>query len=381
MEETLYSKLVNFAELLRQEGIYCSTQEIIDVVESLKFLTNFDLETFYLVLRNCLVKNCEKFRLFDNAFMAFWLGSSEERLNEKKKNHLIELSILTFSRGLSYSSLEIYTQKKFKPVSAEEYRKLKLALKKFSKFFPTNKGRRFSIFARGSIDLRRSIRASLLHADEMYELKEKGRKKTRSSFVFLFDVSGSMDSLSENILGMMHICSNYLRAHVFAFSTKIELMDKYLQGRSVFATSQMISKYFKLWDSGTRIGFALKELIENYGFLLSEKTTLVIVSDGLDQGEIEVLASSMEKINKIVGSIVWINPLADTKGYVPKTSAMITALDYVDNFLGLKELLNLKTAYSKNIFRNCEFKTAQNIFDNKINKWTDFEKQRDSAYR
>ena len=76
--------------------------------------------------------------------------------------------------------------------------------------------------------------------------------------------------------------------------------------------------------------------------MLSNKTIVVIFSDGWDQGQTDVLESQMLHLNNRAHKVIWLNPLMGTKDYKPICRGMSAALPYVDYFLPLGNLSDLR---------------------------------------
>jgi uncharacterized protein with von Willebrand factor type A (vWA) domain len=71
----------------------------------------------------------------------------------------------------------------------------------------------------------------------------------------------------------------------------------------------------------------------------------IILSDGWDTGEPDVLAEQMRIISQRVQKLIWLNPLLGLKEYEPITRGMEAALPYVDIFApahNLESLLELE---------------------------------------
>jgi uncharacterized protein with von Willebrand factor type A (vWA) domain len=86
------------------------------------------------------------------------------------------------------------------------------------------------------------------------------------------------------------------------------------------------------WGGGTRIGASLSKFVHRYGARLSGQTFVIIISDGLDVGEISQLQKAMREIARRSAAIAWINPDADRAGYAPSARGMAAALPYVTIF-------------------------------------------------
>ena len=68
------------------------------------------------------------------------------------------------------------------------------------------------------------------------------------------------------------------------------------------------------------------------GKLLTRDTLFIILSDGWDTGEPELLASQMRRAKQRAQKVLWLNPLLGLKDYQPVTRGMAAALPYVDVF-------------------------------------------------
>lgn len=64
--------------------------------------------------------------------------------------------------------------------------------------------------------------------------------------------------------------------------------------------------------------------------MLRPSTTVLIISDGWDLGEPGPLGEVLRRIRRNVGRVVWLNPYAAERGFVPATGALQAALPFVD---------------------------------------------------
>ena len=60
---------------------------------------------------------------------------------------------------------------------------------------------------------------------------------------------------------------------------------------------------------------------------------VVILSDGWDRGDPEVLGEQMRRLHRVAHKVVWVNPLKVTPGYAPLARGMAAALPHVDAFV------------------------------------------------
>jgi uncharacterized protein with von Willebrand factor type A (vWA) domain len=69
----------------------------------------------------------------------------------------------------------------------------------------------------------------------------------------------------------------------------------------------------------------------------------MIFSDGWDRGEVDVLETQMAFLKRKAYKIIWLNPLMGTRDYEPICHGMRTALPYVDYFLPMGNLNDLRS--------------------------------------
>jgi uncharacterized protein with von Willebrand factor type A (vWA) domain len=66
---------------------------------------------------------------------------------------------------------------------------------------------------------------------------------------------------------------------------------------------------------------------------LARGAIVVVLSDGWDRGNPEVLGEQMQRLNRVAHRVVWVNPLKVTPGYAPLARGMAAALPHVDAFV------------------------------------------------
>ena len=88
------------------------------------------------------------------------------------------------------------------------------------------------------------------------------------------------------------------------------------------------------WSGGTRLGECLRAFNDEWGVRgMARGAIVVVLSDGWDRGEPEVLAEQMRRLHRVSYHVVWVNPLKVTPGYAPLARGMAAALPYVDDFV------------------------------------------------
>ncbi len=95
------------------------------------------------------------------------------------------------------------------------------------------------------------------------------------------------------------------------------------------------------WGGGTRIGDNLLRLTRDERARLSSDTVTMVLSDGLDTGEPELLARAARELSRQSGRLIWLNPLAGIPGYLPIARGMAAALPYLDVFAAATDVASL----------------------------------------
>jgi uncharacterized protein with von Willebrand factor type A (vWA) domain len=173
------------------------------------------------------------------------------------------------------------------------------------------------------LDLRRTVRASLQTGGELVALRRRGHPLRNPRFVVLIDASRSMSDEAPDAVQVAHaLCRRTLRASAFVFSTAIrEITHDLRRGE--------LGELGAAWGGGTRIGANLKSFVRNFGSRLDDHTMVIVVSDGLDLGELDDLEHAMRELARRSAAVAWVNPHAAEPGFAPTSRGMQTALPYL----------------------------------------------------
>ncbi|GBC75446.1 hypothetical protein HRbin06_00764 [archaeon HR06] len=142
-----------------------------------------------------------------------------------------------------------------------------------------------------------------------------------------------MDSYSSYLIELLYHFKNYLHnTEVFIFSTSLLRISDELSYGDLYYVAKIISERVKIWGSGTKIGHCLDIFIREYGELIDKYTLLIIISDGWDMGDIDLLEKNLKWLKDRVKEIIWLNPLLDIPNYKPLTLGMKAALPFIGIF-------------------------------------------------
>lgn len=360
LEETLLA----FAQLLRFRGSILGPGDVAGAIEALSAVDLTDKEDFRLALRSNFSYSRRGQEIFDRCFEWYFSGGSlnanpgldqskvhRESLPQPKEG----LSLLSWNRGkdlagesgqMSYSPLETVLKKDFGGVDEGEMRRLEPVVKALVRRLATRVSRRKIPSRRGRRpDLRRSLRRSLGSGGELFQLLYKERRLEKTHLVFVLDVSGSMELYSRFLFHLAYLfatCRVAGRVETFAFSTELYRLTGALRRRGIRQALRELRLSMPRRRGGTRIGFCLRSLLDRHGEYLGPKTTVAILSDGWDTGELDVLRDAMSKLRRSAKRILWLNPLAGSAGYEPTVAGMKVVLPYVDVFAPAHNLESLR---------------------------------------
>jgi uncharacterized protein with von Willebrand factor type A (vWA) domain len=172
---------------------------------------------------------------------------------------------------------------------------------------------------------------------------EPGERPRR--LILLCDVSGSMDAYSRALLRFLHAAVvSRGRVEAFALGTRLTRLTRDLSSHDPDAAISAAARHVVDWSGGTRLGEGLRRFNDEWGVRgMARGAIVVIMSDGWDRGDPELLAEQMERLHRVAHRIVWVNPLKASPGFAPLARGMAAALPYVDEFVEGHSLASLET--------------------------------------
>lgn len=195
------------------------------------------------------------------------------------------------------------------------------------------RSRRFRPMASGSrLHFRRMLREAAISGGDLMLPRFLGRPMRHPRFTMLLDGSRSMASDTNRLLQFAYALTlRAERVDVFVFSTTLVRVTHLLR-RGLDGSLPTLKDLGSAYGGGTRIGASLRTLLRDYGGTVSADTLVIIASDGLETGDVNVLEGAMKEIWMRSLGVVWLNPLLSTPGYEPTARGMAAALPHVDTF-------------------------------------------------
>jgi len=228
------------------------------------------------------------------------------------------------------SAEERLGRKRFDALEPGELARLYRLMTRIELATPTRVTRRAERDRRGDrIDLRRTLRGSLRTGGDPIRLAHRRRRVVRRRLVLLCDISGSMEPYARAYLQFLTCAGK--DAEAFVFATRLTRITRALATRSPERAIQRAAAAVPDWSSGTRIGEALRAFNDRHGRRgMARGAVIVILSDGWERGEPELVGREMERLARLAHRIVWVNPRVSAAGFVPRAGGMVAALPHVD---------------------------------------------------
>lgn len=355
--------VVTFGRVLREAGLEIGPGRVADALRALDAVDLTRQADVYFALRQTFVSRRDELELFDRAFNAWFLRAPV--LPPVRQKSMVDSTVKVGESPidrlklgdeddedtdgdpleLGASAHELLRDKDFADLTGDELRLVRRLIQQLAKQRPRRASRRLVADARGdSLDMRRLIRASLRTGGDAVERPYRARKEVPRKLVVLCDVSGSMDSYARALLLFLHAVVGTGRGvEAFAFGTRLSRLTPALATRDAEAALDACTSAVVDWGSGTRIGASLREFNDVYGKrALSRGAIVVIVSDGWERDDPDLVGREMAKLARATYAIVWVNPLKGNPQYQPLAGGMRAALPYIDRFLAGHNLRSLE---------------------------------------
>ena len=341
---------VAFGRLLRRAGIAAGSDRVAGFVRALEELDVTRREDVYWAGRVTLCSRREDLEIYDRAFRVFWEDVSRQTLKLPKTRTSISIADdsvqppkKTVERNeegeevvrLRYSPVDVLRNKDFALYTAEEFAELHKLLADLNLSGALRRSRRLEPAPRGRHDQRRTLRGAMRTGGEPIRHRFRRAKSRPRRVVLLCDISGSMSAYSRVLLRFMHaavISGAPLEA--FVLGTRLTRVTRELTTKNPDRALGEASGAVRDWSGGTRLGDTIKEFVDRWGQRgMARGSVVVILSDGWDRGDVDVLAEQMLRLSRLAYKVIWVNPLKAAPGYQPLARGMAAALPYVDEFL------------------------------------------------
>ena len=218
------------------------------------------------------------------------------------------------------------------------------AAARLAKAMRTRLTRRDLVRRRGyRLDLRRTIHRNISHGGVPISLVKRQRKDKPLRLVMLLDASGSMSLYTGVFLRFIHgVLDEFREAEAFLFHTRLAHVSDAMKERDAARALDRLSILAQGAGGGTRIGESLATFNRQHAArVIHSRTCVMIVSDGYETGDANLLGREMAALAKRCRRIVWLNPMMAWQGYAPVAAGIRAALPHVDLYAPANTLKSL----------------------------------------
>ncbi|MER7834911.1 VWA domain-containing protein [Streptomyces sp. NPDC096040] len=232
------------------------------------------------------------------------------------------------------SSAEVLRHRDVTELDAAERAQLRRLLSVFTLEGQTRRSARRRAARRGQVDPRRTVRELLRRGGEPALLRRHARVVRPRRVVLLVDVSGSMGPYADALLRFAHAAVRAGRTEVFTVGTRLTRVTRELSHRDPDLAMAAVAAAVPDWRGGTRLGELLREFLGRWGQRgMARGAIVVLLSDGWERGDPELLGQQMRRLHALAHQVVWANPRKARPGYAPLAAGMAAALPSVDAFV------------------------------------------------
>lgn len=355
--------LALFTCILREVGLPVPSGSALLAVRGLAFLGVGDQTQFVAMLCMTLATSHEEWVLIEEAAGLFWLGGDSVPQRDHDRNSEDE-SASTQQSGPGSGDGQILDTRVAgagKRVQAPraafssmgkaqrtrdwqdiDYVRVLSAAQDLARSLRGGRSRRLRTSPSGELlSMRDSMRASLPYGGELIQLHRQKPTRERTRVVILCDVSSSMSAYLPTFLAFAHAMSRTCRGAETAIFNVDTLFVSDVFGRAPLTDAlAWLDRRAIALAGGTRIGECLRSFtdeVEERG-ALNRRTIVLILSDGWDVGDQDLLDREMRRLRRAVDRIFWFDPHAAASNYEPQVQGMRTALRWVTDYSDLSSI-------------------------------------------
>jgi uncharacterized protein len=383
-EDAATAAVVALGRELRQAGVHVCVDQSLTLLRALGEIDVRARDEMYWAARCCLVHGRDDVAVFDAVFARFWdgmlgtggpvaveHGESDPRMpapqhggqslpqlrHEGRSSTIVDGQPSRATREIpsagredgpghgpeqrrgvlaAYSPTETLADREPLRYGHGEVEALHRLADELRRAVPTRRSRRLRGSARpGRLDLRRTVERSLRTDGEALRPAFAAPSRTPRRLVLLVDVSGSMDRYARGMLAVLGaVVGSGARREAFAFATRLTRLTGPLTGHDAAAALERARDAVVDWSGGTRIGAAIAEFNATFARRgLARGAIVLVVSDGWDRGDPDLLAGELERLRLQCRRLVWVDPRASIAREQPLAVGLRAALPHVDDYV------------------------------------------------
>ncbi len=357
-----------FTRALRQAGLPIGLDQALAFAQALEWIDLGSRDEVYHTARSLLVSHYEHLRLFDAIFNRFWrpLTRTARRRQmmpraPRHKPHAQPFTIVTYmahkarlgdpeidvaDKSGTSSDLEVLQRKDFSQMTPEELDRIKRLIQQMRWKMSLRETRRRRLDRRGDIlHMRAVLRDAARYDGSPTKLYWQRRTLKQRPLGMIADISGSMEKYARLLLQFLYSVTHSLpRVECFVFGTRLTRITAQLKVRNIDQAIDQAAHEVIDWAGGTRIGASLQGFNRHWGRrVLGRGAVVLLISDGWEQGDPELLATEVRRLQRRCYRLIWLNPLLGRETYQPRVGGIRAVLSHIDDFLPIHNFQSLET--------------------------------------
>ncbi len=350
----LVAAIVRLVRALRDRGVRVTPRDSIGAAEALGTVDLFDREDVRLALRLVLLSRPEDAALFDEVFATAWElpgdagatfpGPALPTLASQANSRPPSITLKSWMKPEAVSDdagapalvkapsdQETLATRDFSHWNASDEAAFAAIAARIARRLQLRKSRRWRPGRGTAVDLRSTLRTAVRTHGEPLLLRRRERRIRKTRLLVLCDVSGSMEPYATFLLQLTHALQNsFASVESFVFATRLSRVTERLRRADYRIAMRHLGREVRDWSGGTRIGASVATLVREYRRLIDRRTVVVLLSDGWDVGDPEVLGDALRDLRRVARRLIWVNPLMGAAEFTPSTRGMQAALPHVD---------------------------------------------------
>jgi uncharacterized protein len=340
--------LVGFAHVLRAGGMAVTPDRTSAFVEAVALTGFHDRAATYWSGRATLCSSLDDTELYDKAFTAWFNPLPEEskpavRVPAARQPEAslepdsgagdVSGNDLVAARA---STADVLRHRDVANLTEQERAQLAMLFDSLEVVAPLRRALRQRPHHRGSVDLRRTLRAQLRSGGELARLRRRRSGVRRRRVVMLIDISGSMQPYADSLLRLAHRIVRAMpnQVEVFTIGTRLTRISPALRMRQADEALAAVGRLVPDWSGGTRLGEVIGAFLSRWGRRgLARSAVMVIASDGWERGDAQLLGEQMRQLQLLAYAVIWMNPHRGKPGYAPIQTGIQACLPYLDRMV------------------------------------------------
>jgi uncharacterized protein with von Willebrand factor type A (vWA) domain len=341
--------MVGFARTLRAAGVAAGPARVRAWVDALGHLNADNVGEVYWSGRLTLCSCPDDLTVYDTAFAAYFGTAPEVMTRRRPPSAMTVVTANGDQPGRADASedaaddaalhasgtasrREVLRHRDLSALRASERDEIARMLALLRPVGPTRRTRRHRPARAGTLDPRRTVRRMLHRGGEPDRLRFRRRTRAPRRLVLLIDVSGSMTAYADGYLRFAHAaCRRRPSTEVFTIGTRLTRVSVQLRQPDPDVALAAASAAVPDWSGGTRLGEQLKAFLDRWGQRgVARGAVVVVASDGWERGDVTLLATQTERLQRLANRVVWVSPHAGKPGFAPEAAGLRAVLPAVD---------------------------------------------------